>query len=304
MEAVAQRGHLCDGLRPKRRSWPTRGASYTSTVGAPDSQATPYTDEASSASERARGLMETGADNAGAATGGALGLIGGPVGVAAGSFGGVVVARALRKIGADLSERLSGRQRDRVGATYSVLGADIALRLERGNAPRSDGFLDTSGYHRSGAESLLEGTLLAAANEYEERKVPFLGHFYANLIFSPVSAADASFLLTTVQRLTFRQVVLLAIFSNGTLRPELATMQEKLSDRRGRLRRIVAREINDLADAGLLTVDEGAVGGSTNLMPLLEQLRLTETGRTLSALLQLRDMSEVEIREVLRDFEP
>jgi hypothetical protein len=254
--------------------------------------------------EQARDLLETGAEIVGAMTGGALGLIGGPVGVAAGAVGGVIVARTLRQVGAELSERMFGRQRERVGATYSVLASDIAQRLDLGELPRDDGFLTEDGSHNSPAARLLEGTLLAAANDYEERKTPYLGHFYANLVFSSISAADASFLLATAERLTFRQVVLLGIFGNEIMSPGLAAVRVGLESEVRRLRRIVAREINDLGDKGLLTGPRGSVGEKTDLLPILTEVRLTETGRTLSAALQLADMPEADQRQVLAEFAP
>ncbi len=110
-------------------------------------------------------MIEGGSEIAGAAVGGALGLLGGPPGVAAGAVGGVLVTRALKRIGAELQLRLLGpRQEVRVGATFAFAATEISERLERGDHERHDGWFDGGGEGRPHAEELLEGVLLNAAN--------------------------------------------------------------------------------------------------------------------------------------------
>ena len=167
--------------------------------------------------EGAMSLIEGGGDMAGAAVGGALGLIGGPAGIAAGAVGGVLVTRTVKRIGNELSERfLSPRQRLRTGAAFAVAADDIHARLEAGDEPRDDGFFVSRDDHRSSAEELLEGTLLQAADSYEERKVTYLGHFYSSVIFDEsVSAGEANFLLRIAESITYRQLVFLSIIGRG-----------------------------------------------------------------------------------------
>jgi hypothetical protein len=90
-------------------------------------------------------LVEAGGDFAGAAVGGALGLIGGPVGVAAGAAGGVVATHVFRKVGAQLRRRwLDPREEVRVGGAFAFAAAQVARRIESGEPLRPDGFFEAS----------------------------------------------------------------------------------------------------------------------------------------------------------------
>jgi hypothetical protein len=78
-------------------------------------------------------LIDSGSEIAGAAVGGALGLIGGPAGVAAGAVGGVVATRTLKRVGSELQGRLLGpRQLVRVGAAFTFAADQISARLLSG----------------------------------------------------------------------------------------------------------------------------------------------------------------------------
>jgi hypothetical protein len=202
----------------------------------------------------ARELIDSGSELAGAATGGALGLIGGPVGVAAGAASGVVVTRALKHVGAEIQKRLlAPRQRIRAGAAFAVAADEINERLHAGEDARDDGFFQESG-QRSSAEELLEGVLLHAATEYEERKVPYLGRLYASLAFrADVTPAQAHFLLRLADQLTYRQYVMLAIF--GSTHAERVELAWQVSPRFPLVPRPAGealRELDDLGTKGLL----------------------------------------------------
>lgn len=160
----------------------------------------------------AQRLLESGSEFLGAAAGGALGTIGGPAGVLAGAAGGVVISRTLKRVGSSMFRRqLEQRQETRAGAAFSVAAERVGAQLLVNNRPREDGFLDDRGEGRSPAEELLEGALRAAADEHEERKVRFLGAFWANLVFRPgISRARANYLLKLAESLTWRQLVLIA----------------------------------------------------------------------------------------------
>src|SRR4051794_36001546 len=88
-------------------------------------------------------LVEAGGDFAGAAVGGALGLLGGPIGVAAGAAGGVLAARTFQKVGAALRRRgLDPRQEVRVGGTFALAAEKIQALIDSGAEFRNDGFFD------------------------------------------------------------------------------------------------------------------------------------------------------------------
>ena len=88
-------------------------------------------------------LIEDGSDLAGALVGGAIGLIGGPAGVALGAGGGVLAGRVLRRVGSELQLRVLGpRQHVRVGAAFYFAADQISARLLRGDELRTGGFFD------------------------------------------------------------------------------------------------------------------------------------------------------------------
>jgi hypothetical protein len=160
-------------------------------------------------------LIEGGAELAGAVGGGAIGLLGGPPGAIGGAAVGVLVARALKRAGYEVHERvLAPRQRIRAGAALHFALDEVRARLVGGEEPRTDGFFE--GGERSSGEELLEGVLLQAADAYEERKLRYLGRLYASFVFSTIPPAYAHYLLRVSERLTYRQFVLIGLIGQGT----------------------------------------------------------------------------------------
>src|SRR4051794_8318590 len=121
----------------------------------------------------AKQLLDSGSRMIGATAGGALGSIAGPPGVLLGAAGGVAVTDVMKRVGSAIFRRhLEERQEGRAGAAFGFAAALIDAELAEGAKPRRDGFLDKpDGSRRTGAEELLEGTLKAAADEHEERKI-------------------------------------------------------------------------------------------------------------------------------------
>ena len=139
----------------------------------------------------------------------AVGFVAGPV-FATGA--GVAMGEALARVGAEFYDRvLAPRQSARAGGALGEAVKRIGERLEAGDALRADGFLDVRPAGRADADELLEGTMMTAANAWEERKVKPLGRLYANLAFDgSVSPAFASYLLHVADGLTYSQMLLLA----------------------------------------------------------------------------------------------
>lgn len=119
------------------------------------------------------------------------------------------VATVLKEVTARL---LSPRERARIDAATDIATYRISARLLAGHTRRSDSFF---GHLQSGGSpslELLEAVLLKARDSFEEKKVRHLGLFYANLVFSDyVSPESAHFLLKELERLTYRQLCLLAL---------------------------------------------------------------------------------------------
>jgi hypothetical protein len=91
-----------------------------------------------------------------------------------------------------------------VADTYTLAAGAISVRLLAGDEPRNDGFFEDRDGERSPAEELLEGVLLRAADEHEERKLKYLSLLYSSLAFdSSVDPAYANYLLRVASGLTY-----------------------------------------------------------------------------------------------------
>jgi hypothetical protein len=142
---------------------------------------------------------------------------------------------------------------------------------------------------QSDGEQLLEGVLLKARDEYEEKKLPYLGRFYANLVFTPtVSPATATLLIKTLERLTFRQLVLLAlILKEGQFDVEHLRSQEHPDPELEALKR---------EEMDLHTSDLGYTGLIRGAGPFVDELR--PLGATLAELSDLVRVPDAEIQQI------
>lgn len=254
----------------------------------------------------------TGGEVAGAAVGGALGLIGGPVGIAAGAAGGVIATRIFRRIGSEVHSRwLSPREHSRVGGAFALAAAAIKFRLDAGESLRDDWFVAAEGTDRSEAEEGLEGVLKAAADAYEERKVPYLANLYASAAFRrDISAPYFNALLQLANRCTWRQLVLMALLGEDDT--EFASKIDRLLDPVPEAPRepaiAVWLDLDALAFAGLVGVRQED-GSSAHLAAVLEggsfrnlgwsRACLTSAGVDLSELMCLDAMPREDVDGVI-----
>jgi hypothetical protein len=256
-------------------------------------------------------LIEGGSEIAGAVVGGALGFIGGPPGVYAGAVGGVLVTRTLKRVGQEVRRRLLGpRQEVRVGAAFAFAADEIRQRLDRGDGLREDGWFESDG--RAQADELLEGVLLNAANAYEERKVRHLGWLYASLAFdSTIGRAYANFLLQLADRLTYRELVCVALFASEEARNALTKVDVAISEGDIRSSDPIIAELTELGQVGVIGVTQktGTVaapqgtfgGGDLRSLPLA-RLAPTSVGDDLYRLMRLDRVPEKDIADVFTEL--
>lgn len=167
-----------------------------------------------------RRLINTGAEIAGGAVGGALGfLAGGPVGAAFLGASGAAAAAALKHIGEEASKRLLGpREQVRIGGVLAIAAGEISQRLEHGETVRIDGFFDKKPTGRSDAEEVAESVLLKSQREPEEKKIPYMAHLLAGVAFdSQIGAHMAHQITKAAEQLTYRQLCImkLAVVKDG-----------------------------------------------------------------------------------------
>jgi hypothetical protein len=265
--------------------------------------------------DRLRLAIESGGELLGAVGGGAVGLLGGPAGVMLGAASGVALTRVFKRIGVEVYERLIvTRQQQRVGAALAVAANDTQNLAAEGASWREDGFFDSEDGRRSDAEELMEGVLLHAADAYQEMKLRHLAAIVPALAARPdVSAADGHWITDLASQLTWRQLVVLAIF---TAPPEEALVrhgiEQDVSGQDGPPGTL-ADEIRELGAMGLMGIKnedgevvrmgdtyEGMGDGIWNVG--LVRWSLTSTGRLLSELTRLDDVSETERESVLQQL--
>jgi hypothetical protein len=253
-------------------------------------------------------LAYGGTELAGASVGVAVGLISGPF---AGAAVGVMATRLFQHVGAEVQRRwLTPRQRIRIGGAYVVAAEAIAIRLDAGEIPRSDGFFEAGSAGRPAAEELLEGVLQAAGDAYEEQKIRFLGSLYAALVFdSTVSRAAANFFIGLARSLTFRQLALMAVLWDGDAAPLEAAAEQQQPSERVHFNDEMGAEVDEMERRGL--VGRGEPGGTPkrggatfvdagSLPP--SNLTLTGPGKRLYDLAALSTIKENARSEVLADL--
>lgn len=165
-------------------------------------------------SDRIKKLIDTGAEIAGGAVGGALGFFAaGPAGAAILGSGGAAAAAMLRHVGEEVSERVLGpREEVRIGGVLTIAASEIQQRLNAGNQLRSDGFFEPNASGRSDAEEIAESVLLRSQREPEERKIPYMGHLLASVAFDPeIGGPLAHQIIKTAEQLTYRQLCILRL---------------------------------------------------------------------------------------------
>lgn len=260
--------------------------------------------------KKIRGFISSGSEATGAAVGGAIGLVLGPIGAVAGAAGGVAVAKTLETGALELYDRvLTKNQQRRSADAFVVAAKSIDKNLIEGRVPRDDGFFDRQNGYESSAAEILEGALLKASNTYEQKKVAYLGEFFSSLVFRPdVSEGQAIFLLEILDRLTYGQIVMLAIFGSSVdLRRRSLIERLKNDEPKAPSRDLELADLAQLALIGYRQEDGNAVPpqntwGFDPYNINTTKLRLTPAGSLLYELLKLEEMPESEMGLVIKSL--
>lgn len=253
--------------------------------------------------KKAEFLISAGTDIAGAAVGGALGFIAGGAAAAAGAgVVGVGVTRVLRDVA---SRFLSGRETTRVGATAAVAISSINERLKTGEKLRNDRFFDPKGTQRSSTEEIFEGTLLAAKNTHEEKKIPYLGRLFANISFDATCLVhEANYQIHVAESLTYSQFVLLQLFSGKGSSHDLRATAYGAGTQVHYATISLLHSIHELCDLNLVVMQNPQeahntiVMGINNISPA--HLKLGVGGQRLHDLLGLAAMPTEDLEELSR----
>jgi hypothetical protein len=89
----------------------------------------------------------------------------------------------------------------------------VQKKLADGLPLRQDNFFQETANDRATADEVVEGIVLAAQREYEERKLQFYGNLIANIAFhSEVNRTQANLFIRQAERMSYRQLCLWSLF--------------------------------------------------------------------------------------------
>ena len=245
--------------------------------------------ESDNADEKFRRIVDEGAEIVGGVSGAGLGVLtGDPLLATMLGGAGAAAASALRHVGQEFVGRFLGpRERKRIGGVIAVIAEDIHTKLSGDEQLRTDGFFDAGPRGRREADEVAESVLLQCQREPEERKIPYMGHFFANVAFRPdISAFMAHQLAKHAEQLTYRQFCLLNIAtyrqSHHLLRSEDYRGQESFTVELMQ----VLYELLDLYNRGFVNFGGEVAFGPTDVKP--GSMQTQGLGLHLAVLLDVR----------------
>ena len=183
--------------------------------------------------DKLRRMIETGVNMIGASSGAAISVITGSPEFGIGSAA-VGATGAYQRIGTEIANRvLAHGEQERIGGVLALSAEVLKEKLENGHKLRDDGFFDTPKNSRSCGDEILEGLLRKAQTEYEEKKIPYLAHFWANASISEsFDVNELHMMMKLIEQLTYRHLTIIfyagknswtSIYRNG--KPQVSTSQ-------------------------------------------------------------------------------
>ncbi len=244
------------------------------------------------ASEVSGGLIATG-----------VGLIfAGP----AGAFAGSIVAPIFSRTCLGLYDRIMAyRDCARVGTAIIYSAMDIEERLSNGESLRDDGFINSE-IVRSSADEVLEGVILKSSTEHEEKKTKYYGYIFSTSAFdSRFSSENINHALSIAQRLTYRQLCLIYVFSQSQSFHLNDRSYQHLSEIEVRWELdVILSEAFQLYRENLIKCrmpndrDDEALLDMYDIHPAL--MRLTTFGKRIYDLMQLKKIPTEDIENIVK----
>ena len=131
-------------------------------------------------------------------------------------------AGVLSQLGVVLTKELSDyvlrqqshREAERSAAVVIYAVREIENRLSLGQEIRNDDFFRIRIGSESSANTLFEGILTKAKQQFEERKIQAIGKFFSSVAFNAkISAEDACWYLSLIDSLNYRSLLILQAFN-------------------------------------------------------------------------------------------
>lgn len=180
-----------------------------------------------------------------------------------------------------------------MGAVLNLAGDRISARIMKGGVVRSDGFFSPTADDRPPSVVPLEGALLKARDEFEEKKLRYIAALVANIVFvDSVSPNMAFLLLKRLDRVSYRQMVILSLVGRAGSYDVRALREPNHAD--AELEALKREEMDlhshDLGSMGLLTEPSGWTDALGSLAQALYDLAAlneipVEESTTLDALI-------------------
>jgi len=255
-------------------------------------------------SDDVKKLVNLGSNITGSVSGAVIGFVaGGPPGAVLGALFGPAIAEAFKKVGNEIANRILGpREKVRIGATINYASEKIMDNIKNGKIIRDDDFFKEKDGQRPPADEILEGILLTAQKEYEEKKLKFHGNLLANLVFHPeIDRAQANMLIRLSERLSYRQLCLIAIFGvpqnynllESSYKEHLEKVDEKLS--------LLLQEIFVMYSEGIFNSGGHALLGVGNINPSI--MHPQGSGSILFNLMELYNIDKGDLNEIAKMLE-
>ena len=224
---------------------------------------------------------------------------------------GAIVGQTINDVGKDLAHRLMSDSQARRAADFVEETVTlIQQHLDHGDRVRNDGFFE-AGLRHDDAREVYEAAALVAADTPARRKLHHIAALSAAIPFrDDVSVETSAFLIKLLDQLTYRQLVLLAAFNDGTPVQKLRETSP-LAEERLLVGAEIEAEMIDLDTRRLLgtgvtggriaRISTDRFGGSNVRTTDLGEITLTPLGITLH---DLADLAAIPTREqvaALRD---
>lgn len=130
-----------------------------------------------------------------------------------GAITGAIVGPAIEETAKQLLAKLYGRRsRDRIDTALKHATLAIQVNKVAGLPIRTDSFWESRGGLPPAAQEVFEAVLIAAQQEPEERKIPYMGNLFASIACHPeIPPSAAHWLIRTAESLSWTQFQLLAV---------------------------------------------------------------------------------------------
>ena len=223
-------------------------------------------------------------DRASSLVGTALGAVVGTVmgGPLAGAILGGVTGEVMKSTLGDFAKRwLTPKEAERIGTAAALIMTNISERQTAGHVVRADNFFTIHERMRSAAEELYEGVLLKSKEEFEEKKIFYISNIFTHTVFDQtLDAANANFILTIAERLTYRQITLIGLIGQNTdniMGLRTTNNRPGFIDERPEALNFLIQDIRALNDYGIIR-NRDRMGLSNYVDPAPGNLVLTDVG--------------------------